>query len=117
VRGLFAAPLFVDVTLPAGGLFEQPVARGHTALLYVHQGPVTVGGAPPVPAPRLVILGDGDVVRVRAPDGPARFLLLSAQPLDEPYARYGPFVMNTPDEIDQALRELRDGTFVKRAAG
>jgi len=66
-----------------------------------------------VQATRLVILGDGDVVRVHAAGGPARFLLLSAQPLDEPSARWGPFVMNTPEEIQQALQELRAGTFVR----
>jgi quercetin 2,3-dioxygenase len=53
------------------------------------------------------------VVRVHAAGGPARFLLLSAQPLHEPYARYGPFVMNTQDEVRQALQDLRDGTFVR----
>ena len=60
----------------------------------------------------LAVLGDGDSVRVQAVDGPARLLLVAAQPLGEPVARYGPFVMNTRDEIEQALRDLRDGTFV-----
>ncbi len=69
-----------------------------------------------MPSPRLAILGDGDVVRVRAPAGSARFLVLSAQPLDEPAVRYGPFVMNTEDEIRQALSELRQGTFVRTRA-
>ncbi len=119
VREIFAGPTYLDVALPAGASFEQPVPRGHTALLYVFQGEVAVGGeasgaAAAIPAPRLVILGDGDVVRVRAPAGPARFLLLSAQPLQEPAVRWGPFVMNTQDEIALALQELRDGTFIKR---
>jgi redox-sensitive bicupin YhaK (pirin superfamily) len=117
VREIFAGPSYLDVALPAGRTFEQPVPRGHTALLYVFQGEVTVGGArpagAPVPAPRLVILQDGDVVRVHAGAGPARFLLVSAQPLGEPHVRYGPFVMNTREEIVQALEELRAGTFVK----
>jgi len=115
VREIFANPTYLDVALPAGGAFEQPVPRGHTALLYVYQGEVAVGGAArtALPATRLAILGDGDVVRVRAGAAPARFLLLSAQPLEEPYARYGPFVMNTREEIAQALHELREGTFVK----
>jgi quercetin 2,3-dioxygenase len=118
VSEIFAAPTYLDVSLPAGRTFEQPVARGHTALLYVFQGEVLVGGAgpaqgKPVGAPRLAILGDGDVVRVHAGAAPARFLLLSAQPLDEPSVRYGPFVMNTREEIAQALADLREGTFVK----
>jgi redox-sensitive bicupin YhaK (pirin superfamily) len=118
VTEIFAGPTYLDVALPAGGTFEQPVPKGHTALLYVFQGEVRVGGAAPsrgpaVGAPRLVTLGDGDVVRVHAGPAPARFLLLSAQPLREPAVRYGPFVMNTREEIVQALEELRDGTFIK----
>jgi quercetin 2,3-dioxygenase len=117
VREIFADPTYLDVALPAGKTFEQPVPRGHTALLYVYAGEVAVGGAradqgKPVPSPRLAILGDGDVVRVHA-SAPARFLLLSAQPLHEPYVRWGPFVMNTKDEIAQALQELRAGTFIR----
>jgi redox-sensitive bicupin YhaK (pirin superfamily) len=117
VKEIFAGPSYLDVSLPAGGTFEQPVPKGHTALLYVFQGEVALGaagkGGATIGAPRLVILSDGEVVRVRAPGGPARLLLVSAQPLDEPYARYGPFVMNTREEIAQALAELREGTFIK----
>jgi redox-sensitive bicupin YhaK (pirin superfamily) len=118
VKEIFAGPSYLDVALGPGEAFEQPVPRGHTALLYVFEGEIAVGGprpaaAPAIPAPRLVVLGDGDVVRVHAPGGPARFLLLSAQPLDEPYARWGPFVMNTREEVLEALDELRRGTFVK----
>jgi redox-sensitive bicupin YhaK (pirin superfamily) len=114
VREIFAGPSYLDVALPAGQALEQPVPRGHTALLYVFQGEVSVGGrSDAIPSPRLAILGDGDVVRVRATGGPARFLLLSAQPLHEPAVRWGPFVMNTKEEIAQALQELRDGTFIR----
>jgi redox-sensitive bicupin YhaK (pirin superfamily) len=118
VKEIFAGPSYLDVALPAGKTFEQPVPRGHTALLYVFQGEVQVGGASPsrggaIGSPRLVILKDGDVVRVHAGAAPARFLLLSAQPLHEPAVRYGPFVMNTREEIAQALHELRNGTFIK----
>jgi redox-sensitive bicupin YhaK (pirin superfamily) len=118
VREIFADPTYLDVALPAGRTFEQPVPRGHTAILYVYQGEVALGGAAAsqgktIPSPRLAILTDGDVVRVHAA-APARFLLLSAQPLHEPYVRWGPFVMNTKEEVAQALQELRDGTFIKR---
>ncbi|HET9552088.1 MAG TPA: pirin family protein [Anaeromyxobacteraceae bacterium] len=117
VKEIFADPSYLDVSLPAGQRFEQPVPRGHTALLYVFRGEITVGGAeargPAIKAPHLVTLKDGDVVRVHAAGGPARFLLLSAQPLHEPAARWGPFVMNTREEIEQALHELRNGTFIK----
>jgi len=118
VKEIFAGPSYLDVTLPAGRTFEQPVPRGHTALLYVFKGEVQVGGGAAsrgaaIGSPRLVILQDGDVVRVHAPGTDARFLLLSAQPLGEPAVRYGPFVMNTREEIAQALHELRTGTFIK----
>jgi len=118
VKEIFAGPSYLDVALPAGGTFEQPVPRGHTAIVYVFQGAVSIGGAgaargKPLHAPQLGILKDGDVVRVHGGDAPSRFLLLSAQPLNEPYARYGPFVMNTEEEIRQALHELRAGTFIR----
>jgi quercetin 2,3-dioxygenase len=115
VKEIFADPTYLDVALPAGGVFEQPVPRGHTALLYVFGGEVAVdaAGGTPVAATRLVILKDGDVVRARAGDTAARFLLLSAQPLNEPAVRWGPFVMSTREEVEQALHELREGTFIK----
>jgi redox-sensitive bicupin YhaK (pirin superfamily) len=118
VREIEADPQYLDVTLPAGGSFELPVPRDHTALLYVFEGQVEVGppgkAARPVDAPRLLVLGKGDLLRARASGGAARFLLLSARPLHEPIARYGPFVMNTEGEIREALAELRAGTFIKR---
>jgi redox-sensitive bicupin YhaK (pirin superfamily) len=118
VKDIFADPTYLDVLLGAGQTFEQPVPRGHTGILYVYRGEVTAGGASAgrgtvVSSPRLAILGDGDVVRVHASSVPARFLLLSAQPLNEPYARYGPFVMNTEEEIRETLQELRNGTFIR----
>jgi redox-sensitive bicupin YhaK (pirin superfamily) len=118
VKEIFAGPTYLDVALPAGRTFEQPVPRGHTALLYVFEGQVHVGGAGPgggaaIGSPRLVILTDGDVVRAHAGQAPARFLLLSAQPLHEPAVRYGPFVMNTQEEIAEAVRDLRQGTFIR----
>ena len=63
--------------------------------------------------PRLVVFDDGDSVKVVTTGQPVRFLLVSGKPLHEPIARYGPFVMNTRQEIEQALRDLRDGTFVQ----
>ncbi|MGC4118340.1 MAG: pirin family protein [Myxococcales bacterium] len=114
VKEIFAGPSYFEVALQAGRTFDQPVTKGHTALLYVFQGEAIMGDKS-VPATRLAVLGDGDLVRVRAGASGARFLLLSAQPLDEPYVRYGPFVMNTREEVAQALQELRDGTFIKGA--
>jgi len=123
VREIFAAPSYLDVALPARAHFVQPVPRGHTALVYVFAGAVSIGGegdtggagGKPVliAATRLAVLGDGEVVVMRGGGIPSRLLLISAQPLGEPYVRYGPFVMNTRDEITQAILELRLGTFVR----
>ena len=65
-------------------------------------------------AQRVVVYGDGDTVEVRTGGQAARFLLVSGRPLNEPIARGGPFVMNTRAEIEQALRDLHNGTFVWR---
>jgi len=119
VREIEADPQYLDVSLGAGGRFDLAVPRDHAALLYLFEGKLQVGppgkGAVPVTAARLLVLGNGDQVRAQATDGPARFLLLSARPLHEPMARYGPFVMNTEGEIREALAELRAGTFIKQA--
>jgi hypothetical protein len=119
VAEIFADPEYLDVSMPAGRSFEQPVPRGHAAFAYVFEGEAVVGtdaggGGTSVAATRLVLLGDGDRLGVRTGERPARFLLVSGRPLGEPVARYGPFVMNTREEIQQALRELREGTFIQR---
>ena len=119
VKEIAADPEYLDVAMPAHRAFEQPVPRGHTALAYVFEGEVSFGEVSdarhgPIAATRLVVLADGDVVRARTGERPGRFLLLSGRPLGEPVARYGPFVMNTPEEIQEALRELRDGRFIRR---
>jgi redox-sensitive bicupin YhaK (pirin superfamily) len=118
VTEIYADPGYLDVLVPAGRSFGQSVPRGRTALAYVFDGEGVFGGDADgnrfeVPSPRLVVYGDGDDVLVRADRHPVRFLLLSGKPLGEPIARYGPFVMNTKEEIEQALADLRNGTFVK----
>jgi redox-sensitive bicupin YhaK (pirin superfamily) len=115
VTDIAAAPTYLDVTVPAGGLFAHPIPRGHTVFAYPFEGAgVFAPTAAPTPSPNLVVYGDGDQVVVRAGAAGVRFLLVSGQPLGEPIARYGPFVMNTRAEIEQALRDLQNGTFVWR---
>jgi quercetin 2,3-dioxygenase len=112
VDGLAVAPKFVDVTLPPGATFRETVPRGHTAFAYVDQGEVRFG-SDTTSAPALVVFGDGDVVEASAGTGGGRFLLAAARPLHESIARYGPFVMNTRAEIEQALDDLRTGRFIR----
>lgn len=94
---------------------------GHTAVAYVFEGSGLFehgdqgsGEATAVSAVRLVQFEDGDQLRARAkPDAPFRFMLMAGAPFKEPIVPYGPFVMNTMAEIQQALIDLRNGTFVE----
>ena len=114
VEGLAVAPKFVDVTLPEGTSFREAVPAGHTAFAYVDHGEVFFGPEKkPVQGPALVIFGDGDRIEAAAGSGGGRFLLAAARPLHEPIARYGPFVMNTRAEIEQTLRDLKTGHFIR----
>jgi redox-sensitive bicupin YhaK (pirin superfamily) len=114
VEGLAVAPKFVDVTLPPGTAFRETVPRGHTAFAYVDHGEVRFGPEQTLArGPALVVFGDGDIVEASAGGGGGRFLLAAARPLHEPIARYGPFVMNTRAEIEQALEDLRAGHFIR----
>jgi quercetin 2,3-dioxygenase len=114
VSEITIAPSYLDVHVPAHATFTHPVQQGHTAFAYGYEGQgIFQPEGEAISTPSLVVLGDGNHVQVRAADAPLRFLLVSGQPLHEPVARYGPFVMNTREEIQQALQDLRDGTFVK----
>jgi hypothetical protein len=117
VTDIAANPIYLDVSVPAHSSFVQPIEEGHAAFAYLFEGEARFAGGAgvegtTVSAPRLVVLGDGDHVKVGTGESPARFLLISGKPLGEPIARYGPFVMNTREEIEQTLREIREGTFV-----
>ena len=114
VDGLAVAPKFLDVTLPEGAALREAVPRGHTAFAYVDQGEVRFGPQRTAArAPALVVFGDGDLVEAAGAPGGGRFLLAAARPLGEPIARHGPFVMNTRAEIEEALRDLRSGHFIR----
>ena len=118
VSEIYADPSYLDVSIPADGTFSHPVEKGHTAFAYMFEGSGFFGSGQntaesSVSQPGLVVLGDGDYIQVDAANEPVRFLLVSGKPLNEPIARYGPFVMNTQEEIQQALDDLRNGTFVR----
>ena len=105
-------PLYLDVHLPAGQSFSQAVPAGHNAVIYGDRGAVKVGAAVGE-AQRMGVLdnaGGSDGVVVTAGED-ARFLLIAGQPLNEPIAQYGPFVMNTQEQIYQTLADFRDGRF------
>jgi len=100
------------VHLPADAEFTLPIEASYNAFLYTYEGRAEVGpagDAKPLAHRAAGVLSAGDRVRVRAGDGGVRFLLLAAKPLREPVVQYGPFVMNTREEIEQALADYRDG--------
>ncbi|MBU1700328.1 MAG: pirin family protein [Candidatus Eisenbacteria bacterium] len=118
VTGISIEPTYLDALLLPNASFTHSVPRGHTAMVYLFEGEAGVGpGAPhsgkEIVAPSLVILGDGDGIELEATTAGARCLLISGTPLNEPVSRYGPFVMNTPEEIQRALSDLNDGTFIR----
>lgn len=105
-------PIYVDLELPAGTRFAQALPATHNAFVYVYRGDVTIAGTR-VPAQRMAILAndaqrDGVVIEAAST---ARVLLIAGRPLGEPIAQYGPFVMNTKDEIYQAVQDYQSGQF------
>jgi redox-sensitive bicupin YhaK (pirin superfamily) len=118
VTEIAANPIYMDVTLEPGAEFIQDVPQGHTAVAYVFEGSGVFGANPedavPVSAVKMVQFEDGDHIWAQAkPDSALRFMLMAGAPFKEPIAPYGPFVMNTMDEIKQTIMELRNGTFIK----
>ena len=116
IQGLSTAPLDFDVQLPPGAAFEQTVDAGHNVFLYPYEGSLQVG---PEEEPRLLkpqhagVLSPGERIEVRAGQEGARFLVLAGRPLHEPIAQYGPFVMNTAEEIEQAIVDYQSGKFAQ----
>jgi redox-sensitive bicupin YhaK (pirin superfamily) len=134
VDGVAADPSYLDVSVPAGRRKRLEIETTRNAFAYVFAGSgtfrdasdpravLTESGADPNAQPRyeagnhsLVLFDRGDEVVVQAGDEGIRFLLVSGRPIEEPVAWYGPIVMNTQDQLRQAVAELRDGTFIKHA--
>ena len=118
VRDVIADPIYLDITLPTKADFTYPTPLGHTVFAYVFEGQADFGRfeddtEAAAAGPQLVVFADGEQIQVHTQDEPVRFLLVMGKPLGEPIARYGPFVMNTWEEIQQTLREIRAGTFAK----
>jgi len=115
VEGIATQPVYLDVRLAPGAVVDLRLTPGHSAFAYVYEGRVTLGpasGAQEVSAGQLGALSDGDALRAATGSAAAaRLLLLAARPLREPIARYGPFVMNTREEIVQAVDDYRSGRF------
>lgn len=109
VSGLATDPVYLDVHLESDKDFSVAIKDGHTSLIYVYEGSIVVNNAErSLQKGELAILSrEGDIV-VHSKEA-ARFLVLAGKPIGEPIAQYGPFVMNSPQEIEQAIQDYRDG--------
>jgi len=112
VTEIAAAPLYLDVSLGSHARWDQRIEAGHTAVAYVFEGEAEFGSTT-VSAVRLLHFGDGEGIQVKTENSPVRFMLIAGRPFREPIAPYGPFVMNTQEEIQQTLLELQNGTFIR----
>jgi hypothetical protein len=109
--GVAASSLYLDIRLAPASRFSLPVPSGHTTLAYVFEGTGSFAGES-IDSVKMVVFGDGDSIEVESENG-VRFMLIAGRPFGEPIVPYGPFVMNTVEEIQQTLMELRNGTFIK----
>ena len=131
VHGVAANPTYMDIHVAANHTLTVPMSPENNGFAYVFSGSGIFGEAETVGAPvsasqapsaseatnrTLVLFGEGDAIRVRAGSNGIRFILAFGKPLREPVAWHGPIVMNTQDEIRQALQELRSGEFLKMKA-
>jgi redox-sensitive bicupin YhaK (pirin superfamily) len=115
VEGIATQPLYLDVRMAPRASASLPLPVGHSAFVHVYEGQVTLGSADAsqeLTAGQLAVLGDGERLSIATGEAPARFLVLAARPLGEPIARYGPFVMNTREEILKAVEDYRQGTLL-----
>lgn len=118
IQGLATDPLYLDVELPAGAVFSQSIDSDHHVFVYPYEGSVVIGDASasrPLKSQCAGILSAGERVTIKAEAGGARFLLLAGRPLREPVVQYGPFVMNSIEEIEQAIADYQSGAFTQAA--
>jgi quercetin 2,3-dioxygenase len=112
VQAVATQPLYLDVHLERGARFETSVPPEHNAFVYAYQGIARVGvDERELVRGDLAVLGKGESVSASAGDAPARFVLVAGRPLNEPLARHGPFVMNTREQIMQAVQDFNAGRF------
>jgi quercetin 2,3-dioxygenase len=111
VSGIVTSPVYLDIAVEPGAGIEIPLPEGHHAFAYVFDGTDAQVAGEKLARSDLAVLSKGSSVRIAGRESPARVLLVAGQPLNEPVARYGPFVMNTPEQIHEAIADFRAGKF------
>jgi len=113
VEDIYVKPRMLDVKLDAKGTFSLELPKSHNAFVYVFEGAALVGPSKTkVARGELAVLATGESIVATSEDG-GRFLILAGEPIGEPVARYGPFVMNTEQEIRQAITDYQTGRLVQ----
>jgi hypothetical protein len=110
VRAVATEPLYLDIALSPQATVDVPVTAGHAAFAYVFEGAVEIGGKT-IQRGELAVLGDGASVALKAGAAAGRLILLAGRPLGEPVVKYGPFVMNTQQQIRDAIADFSEGRF------
>lgn len=119
IQGLSTDPFYFDVELPADAVFTHPVASDYNVLVYPFEGSINVasaGASRSIPAQTAIALSPGEQIELSAGPQGARLLVLAGRPLREPIVQYGPFVMNTREEIEQAIRDYQSGELTRAVA-
>ncbi len=111
ISGVATEPVYLDIALQAGAKVSTPLPENHNAFAYVFEGEGVRLDDEQLARGELAVLSAGDSVKLAANDKPARVLVVAGKPLNEPVAKYGPFVMNTPEQIVQAIRDFQTGNF------
>jgi len=111
VQGVATAPIYLDISLQPGAAWTLTLPRGHRGFAYVFDGAQALVGGEPLARSELGVLSDGTQVSLQGAATASRLILVAAQPLNEPVTRYGPFVMNTSEQIHQAIADFRAGKF------
>lgn len=118
IQGLTTEPIYFDIELPPRTGFTHPIRSGHSVFVYPYEGSIEIG---PAGARRKLtthnagVLSEGELIEIATDATPTRFILVAGRPLREPIAQYGPFVMNTREEIEQALRDYQSGRLTENA--
>ena len=118
IHGGSTDPYYWDVHLAAGATFEAELPEGHNAFVYVYEGEALVGEQDAAVSNRAAgLLSEGAKVKITATNAGARLLVLAGKPLREPVVQYGPFVMTSREEIEQAIDDFQSGRFARAAIG